>query len=186
MGVTFNAFEIFEMAEQIERNGARFYQKAAQCVSNAKSKQTLAMLAEMERGHEKIFADMRKQLSEKDPELRAFDPENEMSLYLQALASGHVFDLDPPIRSLGPGRQRHVRGEVFWQPGLPEYDPSATLQTLGAALDPGSSGDAHRNPVQEHDAVLPRNHRQLLAWSWGRYPGWPGREYAGPLAVRRL
>ena len=97
MGVTFNAFEIFEMAEQIERNGIMFYQKAAHCVSSAKTRQALTMLAEMERGHEKIFADMRKQLSDKDSDLRAFDPESEMSLYLQALVSGHVFDLDKDL-----------------------------------------------------------------------------------------
>ena len=29
MGVTFNADEVFEMAEQIERNGAKFYRAAA-------------------------------------------------------------------------------------------------------------------------------------------------------------
>ena len=36
---------------------------------------------------------MRKQLSSKQRELVTFDPENEVALYLQAMASGHVFDL---------------------------------------------------------------------------------------------
>ncbi len=30
MGVEFNAFEAFEIAEKIERNGARFYRRAAE------------------------------------------------------------------------------------------------------------------------------------------------------------
>ncbi|MHC4122137.1 MAG: ferritin family protein [Planctomycetota bacterium] len=93
MGITFNAFEIFEIAEQIERNGVKFYRKAAQDITDGSISQLLKELAEMEAEHEKTFADMRKQLSEEDRELRVFDPENEMALYLQAMANGHVFNL---------------------------------------------------------------------------------------------
>jgi len=93
MSITFNAFEIFEMAEQIERNGIKFYRKAAQSVSDGQMRQILEELADMEAEHEETFADMRKQLSEETRTERVFDPENEMALYLQAMASGHVFDL---------------------------------------------------------------------------------------------
>ena len=34
MPITFNANEIFEMAEEMERNGARFYRKAAENASD--------------------------------------------------------------------------------------------------------------------------------------------------------
>ena len=93
MSITFNAFEIFEMAEQIERNGVKFYRKAAEGISDRDARQMLLELADMEAEHEKTFTDMRKQLSEEARELRVFDPENEMALYLQVMASGHVFDL---------------------------------------------------------------------------------------------
>ena len=93
MSITFNAFEIFEMAEQIERNGVKFYRKAAEIFSDRDISRTLLEFADMEAEHEETFADMRKQLSSKQRELIAFDPENEMALYLQAMASGHVFDL---------------------------------------------------------------------------------------------
>ncbi len=93
MSITFNAFEIFEMAEQIERNGVKFYRKAAQSISDQDVRQTLLDLADMEAEHEETFAGMRKQLSDRERELRVFDPENEVALYLQAMASGHVFDL---------------------------------------------------------------------------------------------
>ena len=93
MSITFNAFEIFEMAEQIERNGVKFYRKAAQSISDQDVRQTLLDLADMEAEHEETFAGMRKQLSDRDRELRVFDPENEVALYLQAMANGHVFDL---------------------------------------------------------------------------------------------
>jgi len=103
MGITFNAFEIFEMAEQIERNGVKFYRKAAEGNSDQEICQTLLDLADMEAEHEETFANMRKQISYKERELITFDPENEMALYLQAMASGHVFDLkkDPSQQLTG-------------------------------------------------------------------------------------
>ena len=103
MGITFNAFEIFEMAEQIERNGVKFYRKAAEGTPDQDIRQSLLELADMEAEHEETFANMRKQISYKERELITFDPENEMALYLQAMASGHVFDLkkDPSQQLTG-------------------------------------------------------------------------------------
>jgi len=97
MSITFNAFEIFEMAEQIERNGVKFYRKAAKNISDQNVCQMLLDLADMEVEHEKTFADMRKQLSDEARELRVFDPENELALYLQAMANGHVFNLNKDL-----------------------------------------------------------------------------------------
>lgn len=101
MGITFNAFEIFEIAEQIERNGVKFYRKAAKSISDRSLRRALLELADMEAEHEQTFADMRKRLSDERRELRLFDPENEAALYLQAMADGHVFDLrKDPAESL--------------------------------------------------------------------------------------
>ncbi|MFH1881811.1 MAG: rubrerythrin, partial [Planctomycetota bacterium] len=57
----------------------------------------------MEAEHEETFANMRKQISHKERELITFDPENEMTLYLQAIANGHIFDLkkDPSEQLTG-------------------------------------------------------------------------------------
>ena len=41
MAITFNAFEIFEMAEEIERNGAEFYREAAGRSSDEETKKVL-------------------------------------------------------------------------------------------------------------------------------------------------
>ena len=103
MSITFNAFEIFEMAEQIERNGVKFYREAAQGIADQDIRQMLLDLADMEADHEETFADMRKQISYKERELITFDPENEIALYLQAIANGHVFDLkkDPSQQLTG-------------------------------------------------------------------------------------
>jgi len=90
MGVTFNADEVFEMAEQIERNGAKFYRAAAEKFSSVR--QMLLDLASMEDEHEKTFKDMRAQLSGREQEAMAFDPDDEARMYLQVVADGHVFD----------------------------------------------------------------------------------------------
>ncbi len=62
----FNADEIFEMAEQIEKNGASFYRKSAEAIADTGAKKLLLDLAAMEDEHEKTFADLRKGLSGKE------------------------------------------------------------------------------------------------------------------------
>jgi rubrerythrin len=81
--------EIFEMAEQIERNAAKFYQDAAQMASNEATKKTFRDLSTMEDGHLKIFQEMRKHLGPEEKEQTTFDPDNEAVAFLQAMAGSH-------------------------------------------------------------------------------------------------
>ncbi|MDY6914322.1 MAG: ferritin family protein [Planctomycetota bacterium] len=92
--ITFNADEIFEMAEQIERNGAKFYRKAAEPADGG-CRKLLLRLAAMEDDHEKTFAEMRRNLSDAEKRPITADPDNEGALYLQAMADGKVFEADP-------------------------------------------------------------------------------------------
>jgi rubrerythrin len=92
MGYEFNADEIFELAEQIERNGAMFYRRMADTLSDVPISQLFLDLAAMEDEHEKVFISMRADLSDKEREPTVFDPEGESSLYLRALADLRVFD----------------------------------------------------------------------------------------------
>jgi len=103
MAVTFSADEIFEMAEQIERNGVKFYRKAANNVSDKAMKNSFTDLAEMEVDHEKTFAAMRAELSSSERLPAAFDPDDEVGLYLRAMADGRVFDMqtDPSEQLTG-------------------------------------------------------------------------------------
>lgn len=97
MALDFNADEIFEMAEQIERNGAIFYRKAAKNVSGDE-KDFLLELAKMEDDHEVTFKALRKELTGKEKETTTFDPNDEASQYLKALADTRVFfekDINP-------------------------------------------------------------------------------------------
>ena len=97
------ADEIFEMAEQIERNGARFYRRAAQGFTDSSAGRLLLDLAAMEEQHEKVFVAMRAELLQQEREPRAPDPYGEAILYVRGMADGHVFDVrkDPSERLTG-------------------------------------------------------------------------------------
>jgi len=92
MSYDFSADEIFEMAEQIERNGARFYRKMAEKISDKSIGELLLDFAAMEDDHERVFASMRADLSDKEREPNIFDPGDEAALYLRALADLRVFN----------------------------------------------------------------------------------------------
>ena len=91
MSYDFSADDIFEMAVQMERNGAKFYRTAAENVADTSAKELLIGLAVMEDEHEKTFVSLRAELSEKEKAATVFDPEGESTLYLRSLADTRVF-----------------------------------------------------------------------------------------------
>jgi rubrerythrin len=91
MSFDFSADEIFEIAEEIERNGAKFYRKIAQKVTNPYKKQLLNDLASMEDDHEKTFKSLRSKLTLDEKIQTTFDPEGESERYLRALADTRIF-----------------------------------------------------------------------------------------------
>ena len=97
MAEQFNADEVFEIAEQIERNGAKFYRRSAQVAGDPGARDLLVELADMEDRHERVFAAMREDLRRENPEwlskFSGVDGESQAALYLRAVAEGLVFDL---------------------------------------------------------------------------------------------
>lgn len=91
MAIPFNADEVFEMAEQIERNGAKFYRTAAKKFPDLAA--VLLDLARMEDEHEKTFAAMHTDLAGGELDTPVYDPDGEVHMYLRVMADGHVFDL---------------------------------------------------------------------------------------------
>ena len=89
MAIDFNADEIFEMAIRIEANGARFYRKAAGYQSDAQNRTMLEKLGTMEDHHKITFEKMRQHLSDAEKGATTFDPNNEASDYLAAMADTH-------------------------------------------------------------------------------------------------
>ncbi|MCY2929735.1 MAG: ferritin family protein [Planctomycetota bacterium] len=91
--ITFNADEIFEMAVQIEHNGAAFYRKAASFLPAART--ILDKLAVMEDDHERTFSAMRSALTDQERTPLTADPDNQAAQYLKAMADARVFTADP-------------------------------------------------------------------------------------------
>jgi rubrerythrin len=92
MSYDFNIDEVLKMAEQIEINGAQFYREMAEAISDDPLRQLFFDFAKMEDQHQKVFASMRSDLSEKEREPTVFDPEGETAMYLKALADVRVFE----------------------------------------------------------------------------------------------
>ncbi len=86
----FSINEIFEIAEQIERNGYSFYMRAAEIAKNEDSKKLLLELAEMEKGHEDLFITLKKELNLETP-IDFNDLDNSALQYLQAMVEGKIF-----------------------------------------------------------------------------------------------
>ncbi len=132
MGVTLNADEIFEIAEQIEKNGAKFYRAAAQKFSEVK--QFLLDLAAQEDEHLKTFQAMREQLTRSEQQPDVFDPDGQAQMYLRAMADGHIFDIKAdPAEKLSGIKDPHgvlkmaldiERDSIAYYVGLKEYVPA--------------------------------------------------------------
>jgi rubrerythrin len=88
MDTTFGIDKIFEIAKNIELDGAQFYRQAAEKTSSDDIKQVLLDLAAMEDGHLKIFEQMRKELSEQNKNKNLFASDNQVALYLKTMADG--------------------------------------------------------------------------------------------------
>lgn len=108
MEIPFSPDEVLQMAEQIERNGAKFYRRAADQAADAALAELLGRLAGWEDEHERTFTDLRRQVVASGAS--ATDPQEGAGLagrYLQALAEGEVFDTrSDPSEWLGEGRSR--------------------------------------------------------------------------------
>ena len=127
MRYDFNADEIFEMAEQMERNGENFYKNAAATIDDEAHKKLLLELAAMEVDHEKTFKAMRSDLKAAEKSATVFDPEGEAALYLRALVDTRVFFRKKGRRFLDGEnfKSRHRSGKRFYR-FLPRHEKCCT------------------------------------------------------------
>ena len=111
----FNAGDVFEMAAQMERNGAAFYRNAAGTVSEPESKRLLQSLADMEVTHENTFIAMKAGLSEKELAPTAFDPDSDAIHYLRSFADTRVFFEKklPDLSVAGSRTERDVLRDIL-------------------------------------------------------------------------
>lgn len=87
----FNADEIFRIGMEIELNGKAFYQAAVESSVDKEAKAIFEYLRDEEAKHYDIFAKMRGSLPEGAKAQTVFDPDDEVTLYVKALADSRVF-----------------------------------------------------------------------------------------------
>ena len=76
METKFNAYEILEIAEQVERNGVKFYHQTAHLFDDSHLREVLDEQGRWCAKHISIYARMRKRFSERTGEFGTFDPDN--------------------------------------------------------------------------------------------------------------
>ena len=101
----FNAAEVFDMAIKIEENGAKFYRRAAELQTDDADKKFLETLAKMEDRHKAIFEEMKATLADAEKQGTVFDPKEELTLYLNAMADAHGGEGDPDVAESFTGRE---------------------------------------------------------------------------------
>ncbi|HSL62245.1 MAG TPA: ferritin family protein [Desulfotignum sp.] len=129
----FTATDIFDIAIQIEQNGARFYRRAANLVDQENHKQFLTALADMEDDHEKTFAAMKDQLTDAASAAPVFDPEDENTRYLKALADTRVFfekdQPDPSMKGILTAAIAAEKDSIAFYLGMKELVPEKLGKT---------------------------------------------------------
>ena len=127
MSFSYNADNIFEMAEEIERNGVAYYRSAAAKTSDDEVKELFISLSKMEVEHEKTFADMRAKLAGESKKSSTFDPYDEEAAYLKSLADMKVFyekdiDMASPIEAL-KGALQAEKDSILFYLGMKSFVP---------------------------------------------------------------
>ena len=93
MSILFTPADVFDIAIEIERNGAAFYRKAAANFADDAVRRELFELAAMEDTHEVTFAQMKRDLVRDESPAEWFDAESDAVMYVRSFAAGHVFDV---------------------------------------------------------------------------------------------
>lgn len=138
MSMLFTAGEVFEIAIEIERNGAAFYRKAAANFEDAAVRHELLDLAAMEDGHEVTFTELKRDLVGNAPVIEWFDADSEAVMYLQNFAAGQVFDMaknaeiaaGTPLTEVLQFALQRERDSVVFFLGLKDLMPADDKRTL--------------------------------------------------------
>ena len=164
MSINFNADEILAMAEQIERNGAAFYRRAAEVTRDSAARARLAELAEWELGHEKLFTELRKGLTPAERTELSFDPDGDAVHYLRVMADRHVFNVNKDPAALLSG-QETTQQVLDIALGF-ERDSILFFQAMEGVVPPSVGRDKVQALIQEeigHVAFLSREKERLAS-----------------------
>jgi len=152
METKFNVFEILQIAEKIEHNGARFYLKTAEMFDDPDVRDTCYKLASWKARHEKILAERRRRFSEKTGEFGTFDPDNYVLSNPHVMAGLAVFATKPGSLKGPLGREN--RQEIF---------KDAIRRAKEAVVFYGGLKDFARDPASKEtiDTIIKEENRHI-------------------------
>jgi rubrerythrin len=137
METKFNVFEILQIAEKIDHNGAKFYLKSAELFDDPELKNIYYILANWRARHEKILAQRRKRFAEKTGEFGTYDPDNYVLSNPNVMAGLTVFSHKPDSSRSFTGAEnkeqiikdaiRRANEAIFFYEGLKDFarDPAS-------------------------------------------------------------
>jgi rubrerythrin len=111
MNIGYSADEVFEIAEEIEREGEEFYLAAAAAAKDQEAKDLFLGLAKAEKDHGETFRRLRKDLVGGEGPSLLKEPDETVSLYLRAVAKGTVFQTSD--RKIDKGELPATESEVL-------------------------------------------------------------------------
>ncbi len=135
MDAKMDGYEVLEIAERIERNGAKFYRRAAAISTDSDISTLLVQLAQWESQHVKVFRDMKEHSVEQKWEIGDVTPGRVGGLDARALAGLAVFGLQPNPADELTGQETRAdvlrmaiekeKDSIVYYTGLKDLIPSA-------------------------------------------------------------
>ena len=133
MDVEMSGYEVLEVAERIERNGAKFYRRAATLCDDPDISSLFVQLAQWEARHIQIFQEMKEQLAEQKWELGDFAPDRVGEPDARVLAGLAVFGIQPDPAEQLTGRESRAealrmaiekeKDSIVYYTGLKDFVP---------------------------------------------------------------
>lgn len=155
MTVPFSADEVFRIAEQIERDGAMFYEQGAAAIRNSPAMRgTLMDLAKWERQHEQVFAQMRAELAHADG-AEGLDSARAEE-FLRSMVAGRVFSAE---KALTPGAAKPSVEDILRKALRLEKDSVVFYLGMSYSVAGKSSRERVESIISEemkHIAILDR------------------------------
>lgn len=92
MDSSYNIEEVYDIAVEIERRGADFYTRAAERTQDSEVRDLFRSLCHMEEKHIEAFSAMKQEYLAEKEKMNVYDPDDEMSRYLEQVARGHGWE----------------------------------------------------------------------------------------------
>ena len=137
METKFNVFEVLQIAEKIDHNGAKYFLKTSELFDDPELRNIFYMLANWRARHEKILTQRRKRFFEKTGEFGTFDPNDYVLSNPNVMAGLAVFSHKPDSSRRFTGNEskeqivrdaiRRSNDAIFFYNGLKDFarDPAS-------------------------------------------------------------